>query len=72
MPNRTDGGKTLHYSSFPDWNYIANWYADLAQAKAKVDFEVETVAAELFETNNTLTPREKVETIYDNIVNNIR
>ncbi|WP_020537717.1 DUF3857 domain-containing protein [Lewinella cohaerens] len=72
MPNLTDVGKTLHYSSFPDWNYIANWYADLAQAKAKVDFEVENVAAELFETNNTLTPREKVETIYDYIVNNIR
>ncbi|MEL6657121.1 MAG: DUF3857 domain-containing protein, partial [Bacteroidota bacterium] len=72
MPTLSDVGATLHYSSLPDWDYIADWYSDLAQAKAKGDFEVESTAQELFPTGEQLDDRQKVERIYNYIVKNIR
>ncbi len=72
MSNLTDIAPMLHFSSFPDWDYIVQWYAELAQAKSKTDFEVESIAAELFQNAPGLTDREKVEKIYQYIVSEIR
>lgn len=72
MSNLVDVGQVLHYSSFPDWNYIAEWYADLAKAKAKVNFEVEQTAKELFAGRENLPKQEKAKIIYDYVVDNIR
>jgi transglutaminase-like putative cysteine protease/Tfp pilus assembly protein PilF len=72
MSNLVDVGMVLHYSSFPDWDYISDWYADLAKAKAKVNFEVEETAKSLFGGKGDLSKREKAEMIYDYIVDNIR
>lgn len=71
MPSMGDVSTILHYSSFPDWGYIAEWYADLSKAKSKVDFEVKELEAEIFGDNKQRTDREKVQAIYDYIVNDI-
>lgn len=72
MPALPDVGHVLHLSSFEDWNFIAEWYADLAKAKAKVDFEVQETVNELFQDKENLSDMEKVKMIYEYIVNNIR
>jgi hypothetical protein len=72
MSNLADIAPVLHFSSFPDWDYIVQWYAELAQAKSKTDFEVESIATSLFKDTPDLTDREKVEKIYQYIVNEIR
>ncbi|MDP5170946.1 MAG: DUF3857 domain-containing protein, partial [Bacteroidia bacterium] len=72
MSPLVDVGTVLHLSSLPDWAYVRNWYANLARAKAKPNFEVDELMTELFAGKENLSERETVETIYDYIVNNIR
>lgn len=72
MSELSDVGDLLHISSFEDWDYISEWYADLAQAKAKDNFEVREVADELFSGKENISDRQKVHDIYDYIVENIR
>lgn len=72
MPVISEVGGMLHLSSFDDWNTIAKWYADLAHAKAKVDFEITETAKTLFEGKEHLNDMEKVKVIYEFIVKNIR
>lgn len=72
MPNVQDVAKILFVSSLPSWDYVANWYADIAQTKTKATFEIKNLIADLFKDKPDLDPEEKVETIYDYITNNIR
>lgn len=72
MPTLSDVGQTLYLTSIPDWNYVSNWYSDLASEKAKADFEVKEAVAELFKDKADLTSDAKVKAIYDYIINNIR
>lgn len=72
MPVLSDVGPMLFFSSIEDWNTIAGWYADLAYAKAKVDFEVKEVVDALFEGKTGLTDEQKVKEIYTYIQDNIR
>ncbi|WP_242923563.1 DUF3857 domain-containing protein [Pontibacter liquoris] len=72
MPALADVGQTLHLTSIPDWNYVSNWYSDLASEKAKGDFEVKEVVADLFKNKANLTEEAKVKLIYDYIIENIK
>ncbi len=72
MSEIPDVANMLHFSSFEDWDYIAEWYADLAQAKAKDDYEVQEVVNEIFEGKSGLTEEQKIREIYNYIVNEIR
>jgi len=72
MPKIADIGSMLHVSSFTDWSTISHWYADLALAKAKVDFQIKELVKELFEGKEDLTDTEKVKEIYAYILRNIR
>ena len=72
MPVLTDVGSMLYISSFADWNTISRWYADLAHAKAKVDFEVKEVVDELFAGRTGLSDEQKIKEIYEYIQKNIR
>ncbi len=73
MPPLVDIGRTLHYSSMPDWSFVSDWYSDLAATKAKVDFEVKESVKTLFpEGTDGLSEREMIEAIYGYIVNEIR
>ncbi len=72
MSQLPDVEPVLYISSFEDWDFIADWYADLAQAKAKSDFVVQETVAELFEGKEGLSDREIVQSIYDYIITQIR
>jgi tetratricopeptide (TPR) repeat protein len=72
MPPLSDVGEALHLSSLPDWNFVANWYSDLANTKARGDFEVKEAVAQLFEGKTSLDDTQKARTIYEYIVRNIR
>ncbi|AMM50206.1 hypothetical protein TH61_02115 [Rufibacter sp. DG15C] len=71
MPVLADVGQTLYLSSFPDWNFISSWYADLASSKARPDFEVKQAVEELFADKKNLTPIQKARSIYEYITSNI-
>jgi len=73
MPPLADVGKTLHYSSMPNWQYVSDWYSDLAATKAKVDYEVKASVESLFPDGvSGISDKEKVTKIYEYIVNEIR
>lgn len=71
LPRLVDIGTVLHISSFPDWQYINNWYYDLSRTKAVNSFEVKQVRDSLI-GNENISEREKAQRIYDYIVKNIR
>ncbi|NNC94219.1 MAG: DUF3857 domain-containing protein, partial [Chitinophagales bacterium] len=72
MPDISDVGEVLHISSFDNWDYVAKWYAGLAQAKSKADFEVQETVAELFKGKEGMSDLDKVKEIYNYITQNIR
>lgn len=71
MPPLDDVGKILHISSLPDWNYIANAYADMSTTKAKANYEVKELIATLFKDKTNLTELQKAKIIYEWILDNI-
>jgi tetratricopeptide (TPR) repeat protein len=72
MPPLSDVGEVLYLSSMPDWNFVAQWYSDLANTKARADFEVKEAVSTLFEGKTGLNDTQKARTIYEYIVQNIR
>lgn len=72
MSSLADVGEALHLSTIPDWDWISKWYSDISKNKAKSDFEVQESVAELFKGKENLSVEEKIKTIYDFIVKNIR
>lgn len=72
MPSVVDFGEVLHISTFPDWDYIAKWYTDIAITKTKPDFEVKETVASLFKDKTNLSDAQKVKEIYNYIVKNVR
>ncbi|MBK9246788.1 MAG: DUF3857 domain-containing protein [Ignavibacteria bacterium] len=72
MPNLDEIGKMLRISSIPDWNYLVNWYAELAQTKAQTTYEIKEKVQELLPNPGSISDAEKIKTIYDYITENIR
>ncbi len=72
MPGLDDVGKVLFVSSLPSWEYVADWYSDLAKTKTRETFEIKEEVARLLEGKKGLTDEEKVKVIYDFITENIR
>lgn len=71
MPTLNEVGARLELSSIPDWQFVANWYSDLASTKAKSDFEVQETVQQLFAGKSNLTELEKAKIIYDYIEKNM-
>ena len=73
MPPLNEIGARLELSSIPDWQFVANWYSDLASTKAKSDFEVQEIVATLFKEKdkNKMTEMEKAKIIYNYIESNM-
>lgn len=72
MPTLTDIAPVLEVSTMPDWNFIGQWYSDLASTKAKSDFEVQETVRELFkEQPKNLSDLAKAKIIYNYIENTI-
>jgi len=72
MPALVDVAQVLYLSSFPNWTYVSHWYTDLSATKAKSDFEVKETVASLLKGKENESDKQKVETIYNYIVKNIR
>ena len=72
MPRLVDIGKVLHISSFPDWDYISEWYTDLASTKSKTSPEVKETLAKILTGNENASELEKARLIYNYIVKEIR
>jgi tetratricopeptide (TPR) repeat protein len=71
MPHLNDVGKMLYLSSIPDWEYLVNWYLDLAKTKTRSSFEIKNRVEALLETKPNATELEKIELIYNYITENI-
>lgn len=67
MPATADVGEKLVFTSIPDWNYVANWYADLSGVKTKADFEVKEKVKELLAGNEKKSDLEKARIFYNYI-----
>jgi len=72
MPSLADVGKILHISSIPDWNYIVNWYLDLAETKTRSSYEIDEFLADLLPGNENLSDLEKITRIHNFITEKIR
>ncbi|MEL6143592.1 MAG: transglutaminase domain-containing protein, partial [Bacteroidota bacterium] len=72
MPNLSDVIPMIQVTNIDDWDFVAQWYRELADGKARVDYVVQQTVDELFAGKEGLSEREEVELIYDFIVNNIR
>ncbi|PTQ99791.1 transglutaminase superfamily protein [Mucilaginibacter yixingensis] len=71
MPTIEDVANILYLTNIPDWKFIADWYNDIGASKARTDYEVKEVVADLFKGKANLTPMQKVEQIYNYITGNI-
>lgn len=70
MPPFADIAERVVVSSIPDWNYVANWYSDLSNVKAKSDFEIKEKVRELMSGKQGLNDLEKAKLIYNYIEEN--
>jgi len=72
MSTLNDFGEVLHISSFPSWDYISEWYSDLAKTKSKSSYETKELVKEILKGKENAPVKDKVNAIYDYIVNNVR
>jgi len=72
MPAWEDVGAVLYISTFPDWDFVGKWYADLSKTKAETSPEIKEAVNEIFKDKGNLTDLQKAREIYNYIVSNIR
>ena len=72
MPILDDVGKILYISSIDDWEFMVDWYTDIAQTKARSSYEIKNQVQQLFKDSPNATEQKKIETIYNFITENIR
>lgn len=70
MPAFADIAERVVVTSIPDWSYVANWYSDLSNVKAKSDFEIKEKVKELMAGKQGLNDLEKAKLIYNYIEEN--
>jgi len=71
MPPMDDVTNILYLSSIPDWKFVANWYSDIATAKARSSYEIKSVISDLFKGKEKLDELSKIKMIYRYITQNI-
>lgn len=72
MPPLTDVAKVLYISSISTWEYLVDWYTDLARTKTRSSYEVREQVEALFAGRKNLSDEEKIRIVYDFITENIR
>ncbi|MCX2575296.1 transglutaminase domain-containing protein [Pedobacter sandarakinus] len=70
MPPQDDVTNILYVSTIPDWKFVADWYNNIAAAKARSSYEVKSVTNQLFGSKNG-DDLQKIKTIYKYITQNI-
>jgi tetratricopeptide (TPR) repeat protein len=71
MPPMDDVANMLYLSSIPDWKFIADWYDNIASAKARSSYEIKTIVNELFKGKEKVDQLTKIKMIYNYITTNI-
>jgi tetratricopeptide (TPR) repeat protein len=71
MPPLDDVANVLYLTSIPDWKFISDWYNDLASAKARTNYEVKAIIADILKEGDKLSEMQKIEKIYNYITGNI-
>jgi len=72
MPTLNDVGTRLHLSTIPNWEFMVDWYLDLAKTKTRSTFEIKEKVAELLDGKKDISDAEKIKIIYNYITENIR
>lgn len=72
MPPLTDVAKTLYISSIQSWDYLVEWYTDLARTKTRSTFEIREQVQKLLDGKQNISEMEKIRIVYDFITENIR
>lgn len=72
MPPLTDVAKTLYISSIQSWDYLVEWYSDLARTKTRSSFEIREQVQKLLDGKQNISEMEKIRIVYDFITENIR
>ena len=71
MPGLDDVGKMLYISSIPNWDYLVDWYLDLAKTKTRISYEIKETVDTLLSQKTDATEIEKINLIYNYITENI-
>lgn len=71
MPPMDDVANVLYLSSIPDWKFVANWYQNIATAKARSSYEIKSVIHDIFKGKEDIDQLSKVKLIYNYITQNI-
>lgn len=71
MPPMDDVTNVLYLSTIPNWKFIADWYDNIASAKARSSYEIKKVVNELFAGKQHLDQLTKIKMIYNYITTNI-
>ncbi|MBI5470712.1 MAG: DUF3857 domain-containing protein [Ignavibacteriae bacterium] len=72
MPAMPDVVKALYISSIDSWEYLVEWYIDLASTKTRSSFEIKEEVEKLFADKKNSSEMEKIRIIYEFITENIR
>ena len=72
MPETADIGAILHISSIPSWEYIVQWYLDLAREKTRSSYEIRELVKNLLRGKEGADDEEKIRLVYDFITEKIR
>lgn len=71
MPPSEDVVNKLYLSSIPNWQFVSDWYGNIATAKARSSYEVKSVVKELLANQKNSDQLSKVKAIYSYITRNI-
>ncbi len=72
MPSLQEIGKVLRFSTIPNWTFLVEWYAELAQSKAQSSYEIQEAVKALIPNPGALTEEEKIRKVFQFITDNIR
>ena len=72
MPSLSEVGKVFRFTTIPNWNFLVDWYAELAQSKAQSSYEIQEVVKSLIPQQDKLSTQEKIRKVFQFITDNIR
>jgi tetratricopeptide (TPR) repeat protein len=72
MPSLPEIGKVLRFTTIPNWVFLVDWYAELAQSKAQSSYEIKEAVKQLIPHPEQLTEKEKIQKVFQFITDNIR
>ncbi|HRI31750.1 MAG TPA: transglutaminase domain-containing protein, partial [Candidatus Kapabacteria bacterium] len=72
MPGRIEVGKMLRISTIPSWEFMVDWYRELAQTKTQSSYEIKELIQQLIPNPDKVSDEEKIQIVFRYITENIR